>query len=142
MIPFYSLHIAPKQDQLYSIHFHSFPFLYFKTSKQGYLILFHSFPLLKFSPFHSIPFHSLIIISFLSIPFPYKLLEGLWPIPHQCPLIGSSLLFFRYTYWHMCGRSTHSRFLCIIIKLYPKNRRASEHALTRMLRGQLKITKL
>ena len=32
MIPFHSLHVAPKQD-----YFHSFPFLYFKTTNQGYL---------------------------------------------------------------------------------------------------------
>ena len=73
MIPFHSLHVAPKQDYLHSIHFHSFPFLYFKTFNQGYLIpfrsiLFHSFPLLKY-----IPFHSLMIIPFHFIPFPYKL---------------------------------------------------------------------
>ena len=37
MTPFYSLHVAPKQDYLHSIHFCSFPFLYFKTSNQGYL---------------------------------------------------------------------------------------------------------
>ena len=39
---------------------------------------------------------------------------GLWSIPHRCPLIGSSLLFFRYIHWHMCGQSTHWRFLHII----------------------------
>ena len=70
MIPFHSLHVAPKQDYLDSIHFHSFPFLYFKTSNQGYLIpfhsiLFHSFPLNTFHSFsfpydHSIPFHFFI----------------------------------------------------------------------------------
>ena len=59
MIPFHSLHVTPKQDYLYFIHFHFFPFLYFKTSNQGYLIsfhsiLFHSFHLLKYIPFHSI----------------------------------------------------------------------------------------
>ena len=74
MISFHSLHVTPKQDYLHSIHFHSFPFLYFKTSNQGYLIpihsiLFHSFPLLKYIPFHSITLHSLIIIPFNSIPF-------------------------------------------------------------------------
>ena len=74
MISFHSLRVAPKQDYLHSIHFHSFPFLYFKTSNQGYLNpfqsnLFHSFPLLKYIPFHSIPFHSLMTISFYSIPF-------------------------------------------------------------------------
>ena len=75
MIPFHSLHVAPKQDYLHSIHFHSSPFVYFKTSNQDYLIpfhsiLFHSFPLLKYIPFHSIPFHSLMIIPFHSILFP------------------------------------------------------------------------
>ena len=54
-------------------HFHSFPFLYFKTSNQCYLIpfhfiLFHSFPLLKYIPFYSIP-----LWSFHSIPFSYEL---------------------------------------------------------------------
>ena len=67
MISFHSVHVIPKQDYLHSIHFHSFPFLYFKTSNQGYLILFHSFPLLKYIPFHSIPFHSLMIILFHSL---------------------------------------------------------------------------
>ena len=33
---------------------------------------------------------------------------------HWCPLIGSSLLFFKYIHWHVCGRSTHWWFLCII----------------------------
>ena len=56
-IPFHSL--LPSRA-LHSIHFHSFPFLYFKTSNQGYLIpfhsiLFHSFPSLKYIPFLSIP---------------------------------------------------------------------------------------
>ena len=67
MIPFHSLHVSSKQDYLHSIHFHSFPFFYFKISNQGYLIpfhfiLFHSFPLLKYIPFLSIPlwsFHSI-----------------------------------------------------------------------------------
>ena len=56
------------------------PFIYFKTSNQGYLILFHSilfhsFPLLNYIPFHSIYFYSLMIIwfpydhSIESIPF-------------------------------------------------------------------------
>ena len=72
MIPFHSLHVAPKEDYLHSIHFHSFSFLYFKTSNYGYLIpfhsiIFHSFPL---NTFHSIPFHSLMIILFHSLPFP------------------------------------------------------------------------
>ena len=52
MIPSNSLYVTPKQDYLHSIHFHSFQFLYFKTSNQGYLI----------------PFHSLIIIPLYSIP--------------------------------------------------------------------------
>ena len=68
MIPFHSLHVAPKQDYLNSINFHSFPFVHFKTSNQGCLIslhsiLFHSFPLLKYILFHSlmiIPFNSLM----------------------------------------------------------------------------------
>ena len=68
MISFHSLHVASKQYYLHSIHFHSFSFLYFKISNQGYLIpfhfiLFYSFPLLKY-----IPFHSLIIIPFHSLP--------------------------------------------------------------------------
>ena len=72
MILFHSLHVTPKQDYLHSIHFHSFPFLYFKTSNQCYLIpfhsiLFHSFPLLKYISFHSIHFHSLMIIQFNSL---------------------------------------------------------------------------
>ena len=67
MILFHSFHVDSKQDYLHSIHFHSFLFLYFKTSNQGYLIpfysiLFHSFPLLKYITLHSIHFHSLIII--------------------------------------------------------------------------------
>ena len=70
IIPFHSLHLAPKQDYLHSIYFHLFLFLYFKTSNQGYLIpfhsiLFYSFPLLKYIPFHSTFFHS--------FPFPYEL---------------------------------------------------------------------
>ena len=73
MISFHFLYVTPKQDYLHSIYFHSFPFLNFKTSNQGYLIpfhsiLFHSFPLLKYIPFpydYFIPFHS--------IPFPYEL---------------------------------------------------------------------
>ena len=56
MILFHSLHIAPKQDYLHSIHFHFFPFLYFKTSNQGYLISFHSIPFPCLNPFNSIPF--------------------------------------------------------------------------------------
>ena len=65
---FYSLHVAPKQDYIHFIHFHSFPFIYFKTCNQGYLILFqfilfHSFPL---NTFHSIPFPY-----YYSIPFPF-----------------------------------------------------------------------
>ena len=51
MIPFHFLHVTPKQDYLHSIHFHSFPFLNFKISNQGYLIPFHSILLLSF---HSI----------------------------------------------------------------------------------------
>ena len=69
MILFHSLHVAPKQDYLDFIYFHSFQFLYFKTFNQGYLIpfhsiLFHSSPLLKYIPFHSFHFHSLMIIPF------------------------------------------------------------------------------
>ena len=77
-IPFHSLHVTLKQDYLNSIHFQSFPFLYFKTSNQDYLIqfhsiLFHSFPLLKYISFHSIPFHSFMVIPLYSILFPYEL---------------------------------------------------------------------
>ena len=73
MIPFHSLHVAPKQDYLNSINFHSFPFLHFKTSNQGCLIslhsiLFHSFPLLKY-----ILFLSISLWSFHSIQLPYEL---------------------------------------------------------------------
>ena len=69
-IPF---HFLLPSRALHSIHFHSFPFLYFKTSNQGYLILFHSilfhsFPLLKYIPFLSIPLWSSHSISFHSIP--------------------------------------------------------------------------
>ena len=71
MILFNFLYITLKQNYLHSIHFHSFLFLYFKTSNQGYLIpphsiLFNSFPLLKYIPFHFISFHSLMIIPFHS----------------------------------------------------------------------------
>ena len=91
MFQFHSLYVTFKQDYLYSIHFHPFPFLYFKISNQGYLIPtfkqdylysihFHPFPFLYFKisnqgyliPFHSILFHSfplLKYISFYSIPF-------------------------------------------------------------------------
>ena len=55
MIPFHSLHVAPKQDYLHFIHFHSFPFLYFKASNQGYLIPFHSILFLYLNTFHSFP---------------------------------------------------------------------------------------
>ena len=68
MILFHSLHIAPKQDYLHSIHFHFFPFLYFKTSNQGYLISFHSIPFPCLNPFHSFNDHS--------IPLLYKLPSG------------------------------------------------------------------
>ena len=73
MILFHSLHVTPKQDYLHSIYFHLFPFLYFKTSNQGYLIpfhsiLFHSIPLLKY-----IPFHSILIPYDHSISFFYEL---------------------------------------------------------------------
>ena len=76
MIPFHS-HVAPKQDYLDSIYFHSFPFFYFKTSNQGYLIpfhsiFFHSFPLFKYISFHSFPSNSYDH----SIPFLYKLPSG------------------------------------------------------------------
>ena len=59
MIVFHSFHVAPRQDYLHSIHFHSFPLFYFKTSNQNYLI-----------SFNSIHFHSFIIIQLHSIPFP------------------------------------------------------------------------
>ena len=69
MIQFHFLHVTPKQDYLHSIHFYAFPFLYFKTSNQGYLIpfhfiLFHSSPLLKCIPFYFIPlwsFHFILL---------------------------------------------------------------------------------
>ena len=69
-IPFHSIPFPPPKQ---SLTFHSFPFLYFKTSNQGYLIpfhsiLFHSFPLLKYIPFLSIPLWSSHSISFHSIP--------------------------------------------------------------------------
>ena len=73
MNPFYSFYVILKQDYLHSIHFYSFPFLYFKTSNQDYLIPFHSlffhfFPLLKYIQFHSFSFpYSLMIISFHSL---------------------------------------------------------------------------
>ena len=109
MISFYSLHIAPKQDYLHSIHFHLFSFLYFKTPNQGYLIpfhsiLFYSFLLLKYIPFHFILFHSLIIISFHSIPFPCELPNPLWtPIRSlraqiHCLLKYSSLSYIIYLF--------------------------------------------
>ena len=76
MILFHSLHVAPKQYYLHFVHFHSFPFLHFKTSNQSYLIpffsipfpylntfyfiLFYSFPLHKYIPFHSFSFYSLM----------------------------------------------------------------------------------
>ena len=69
MFPFHSFHVNPKQDYLHSIHFHSFPFLYFKTSNQGYLIPFHSFPFLSLTYIHSIPFHSFPFLYNHSIPF-------------------------------------------------------------------------
>ena len=70
MISFYSFHVTPKQDYLHSIHFHSFPFLNFKTSNQGYLIPFFSIPFPYLNTFHSFPFHSLMTISFHSILSP------------------------------------------------------------------------
>ena len=68
MILFYSIHVALKQDYLHSIHFYSFPFLYFKTSNQGYLIPFFSIPFLYLSTFHSFlfPYNHFI-------PFSYEL---------------------------------------------------------------------
>ena len=68
MIQFISFYVTLKYDYLYSIHLHSFPFLYFKISKQGYLMSFHSFSLLKYIPFHSFPF-----LYDHSISFPYEL---------------------------------------------------------------------
>ena len=60
---FFPLYVTPKQDYLHFIRLYSFPFLYFKTSKQGYLIkfhsfIFHSFPSLKYVSFYFILFHS------------------------------------------------------------------------------------
>ena len=37
----------------------------------------------------------------------FLLQEGLWLTPYRCSLFGSSLLFFRYTHWHVYGQSTH-----------------------------------
>ena len=68
MISFISLHVTPKQDYLHFIHFHSFPFLYIKTSNQCYLISFFSIHFPYLNTFHSFSFpydHS--------IPFPYEL---------------------------------------------------------------------
>ena len=67
IIPFHSLHLAPKQDYLHFIHFHSFPFFYFKTSNQGYLIPFHSIPFFSIHFLYLNTFHS---IPLFSIPFP------------------------------------------------------------------------
>ena len=73
IIPFHSFHVTPKQDYLHSIHFHSFPFLYFKISNQGYLISFHSIPFFSIlfpylNTFHYISFLSIPLWSFHSIP--------------------------------------------------------------------------
>ena len=73
MIPF-----PPCCSQIRLLTFHSFSFLYFKTSNQDYLIpfnfiLFHSFHWLKYISFcsilfRSIFFHSILLWSFHSIP--------------------------------------------------------------------------
>ena len=76
MISFHSLHVAPKQDYLRSIHFHSFPFLYFKTSNQGCLIPFHSILFPYLNTFHSIHFYSLMIIPFHSLMNSQMELQG------------------------------------------------------------------
>ena len=81
MITFHSLHVAPKQDYLHSIHFYSFPFLYFKTSNQGCLIPFHSIFFPYLNTLHSIPFHSLMIIQLHSLmnsqTKPYRYIRGI-----------------------------------------------------------------
>ena len=75
MIVFHSLHVAPKQDYLDSIHFHSFQFLYFKKSNQDYLI-----------PFHSILFLSIPLWSFHSTSQVLTSQPSLWPLPTAlCP---------------------------------------------------------
>ena len=73
MILFFSLYVIPKQDYLHSIHLHYFPFLYFKTFKQGYLIRFHSiqFDSFLFHSFHSLKYIPFYFISFHSFPFLY-----------------------------------------------------------------------
>ena len=111
MIPFHSLHVAFKQDYLYSIHFHSFPFVYFKISNQGYLIsfhfiLFHLFPLLKY-----IPFLFILLWSFHSIP--------LWTPKRSLNdhvLLCSHALMITYFYVHMFWRlyTPHVQTLVII----------------------------
>ena len=69
MILFHSLHVTPKQDYLHSIYFHLFPFLYFKTSNQGYLIPFHSIPFFSIQFLYLNTFHSILFSSLMIIPF-------------------------------------------------------------------------
>ena len=109
MISFHSLYVDPKQDYLHSIHLHSFPFVYFKTSNQSYLISFHSILFLNFIPFYSfsllkyILFHSFILtraicqysildsifiyLLYLNIIFSLSLqstiLNSFWPTHHR-----------------------------------------------------------
>ena len=70
---FHSIPFPPCCSQTRLLIFHSFSFLYLKTSNQGYLIpfhsiLFHSFVLLKYIPFNSFPFPYYYSISFHSLP--------------------------------------------------------------------------
>ena len=64
MISFHSLYVTPKQDYLHSIHFHSFLFLYFKTSDQSYLISFFSIHFPYLNTFNYIPLWSFYSIAF------------------------------------------------------------------------------
>ena len=54
----------------HSFSFFSIPLFQNIQSRLFNSISFHSFLLLKYIPFHSVPFHSLMIIPFHSIPFP------------------------------------------------------------------------
>ena len=121
MILFHFLYVAPKQDYLHSIHFHSFPFLYFKTYNQGYLIsfnsiFFHSFHLLKYISFHSIPFLSIPLWSFHSISFLYELPNGAlgnWLLISCKNLLGELINFKYLTIWTNIYIYIYS-YVCII----------------------------
>ena len=101
MILFHSLHVAPKQDYLDFIHFHSFQFLYFKTFNQGYLIPFHSIPFFSIplpylNTFHSIHFISIPLWLFHSTSQVLTSQPSLWPLPTTlCP----SLELDRADWW-------------------------------------------